>query len=218
LGKVLIPKSSEVFDEKTDEVKRMLRIIDLNEMAFTELVLSIDVSSSSGKIAFGTVKSCKTKDYKDVHAGLSWERLKKKYDPVSAPSLVKIERLFRECILGKDEDLEIWITNLEDLRLKLEVMGSFMTDDQFMIQVLNSLTNDYELQMLLLEKRIGSKENPLTIDELKEELSLRYERLLMKTETAKVILLGEEKALVVTQFKGKCRNCGKIGHKAAQCK
>jgi hypothetical protein len=47
LGKVLIPKSSEVFDEKTDEGKRMLRIINLNEMAFTELVLSIDVSSSS---------------------------------------------------------------------------------------------------------------------------------------------------------------------------
>jgi hypothetical protein len=39
LGKVLIPKSSGVFDEKTDEGKRMLRIIDLNEMAFTELVL-----------------------------------------------------------------------------------------------------------------------------------------------------------------------------------
>jgi hypothetical protein len=72
--------------------------------------------------------------------------------------------------------------------------------------------------MLLLEKRIGSKENPLTIDELKEELSLRYERLLMKTETAKINNLGEEKALVVTRFKGKCRNCGKIGHKAAQCK
>jgi hypothetical protein len=35
LGKVLIPKLSEVFDEKTDEGKRILRIIDLNEMAFT---------------------------------------------------------------------------------------------------------------------------------------------------------------------------------------
>jgi hypothetical protein len=32
LGKVLILKSSEVFDEKTDEGKRMLRNIDLNEM------------------------------------------------------------------------------------------------------------------------------------------------------------------------------------------
>jgi hypothetical protein len=36
-------------------------------------------------------------------------------------------------------------------------MSSFMTDDQFMVQGLNSLTSDYELQMLLLEKRIESK-------------------------------------------------------------
>jgi hypothetical protein len=104
LGKILIPKSSEVFDEKTDEGKRMMRIIDLIEMAFTKLVLSIDVSSSSGKIVFGIVKSYKTKDYEDGHADLSWEKLKKKYDPVSALLLVKTERLFRECKLGKDED------------------------------------------------------------------------------------------------------------------
>ena len=63
----------------------------------------------------------------------------------------------RESKLNKDEDPEVWITNLEDLRLKLEVMGSSMTDNQFMIQVLNSLTSDYELQALLLEKRIGNK-------------------------------------------------------------
>jgi hypothetical protein len=44
-------------------------------------------------------------------------------------------------------------------------MGAFMTDDQLMLQVLNSSTNDYELQMLLLEKRIGSKENPLPFDD-----------------------------------------------------
>jgi hypothetical protein len=49
-------------------------------------------------------------------------------------------------------------------------------------------------------------------------LSLRYERLLMKTETAKINNLGEEKPLMVTQFKVQCRNCGKIGHKVTQCK
>jgi hypothetical protein len=132
--------------------------------------------------------------------------------------LVKTERLLRECKLGKEEDHESWINNLEDLKLKLEVMGLFVTDDQLMVQVFNSLIDDYKLQMLLLEKRIGSKENLLNIDELKEELSLRYERLLMKTEIAKINNLDEEKALVVTQFKGKCRNCGNIGHKTAQCK
>jgi hypothetical protein len=36
-------------------------------------------------------------------------------------------------------------------------MGSEMTDDQLLINVLNNLTSDYELQMVLLEKGIGNK-------------------------------------------------------------
>ena len=95
---------------------------------------------------------------------MAWEKLKTMFDPVSAPTLVKTERLFRESKLGKNEDTEIWIKNLEDLLVELEVMGSNMTDEKFLIQVLNSLTNDYEL-----EKRIGDKMNPLSIDELKED-------------------------------------------------
>jgi hypothetical protein len=61
-----------VFDENTDEGKQML--------------LS---RSSSGKSAFRFIKSCKTKDYEDGHVCLAWEKLKKKYAPVSAPSLFK---------------------------------------------------------------------------------------------------------------------------------
>jgi gag-polypeptide of LTR copia-type/Zinc knuckle len=121
---------------------------------------------------------------------------------------------FRESRLGKNEDPEIWINNLEDLPIKMETMGSVMTDDQFIVQVLNSLTSDYKLQMLLLEKQIGNKVNPLSIEELKEELNLRFERL----STSQNDNLGEENALFTSQFKGKCRNCGKLGHKAAQCK
>jgi hypothetical protein len=94
--------------------------------------------------------------------------------------LVRTERMFRESKLSKDENPEVWITILEDLRLKLEIMVSSMTDDQFMVQVLNSLTGDYVLRMLLLEKRIGNKVNPLTIEDFKEELNLRFERLSSK--------------------------------------
>jgi hypothetical protein len=172
LGKVEIPSSLDIIDEKTEEGKKLLRIADLNEIAFTELILSIDVSNSNGKIAFGIVKSCKSKEFEDGNAALAWDKLKKKYDPISAPSLVKTERMFRESRLGKNEDPEVWINNLEDLRIKLETMGSVITDDQFIVQVLNSLTSDYELQMLLLEKQIGHKDNPLSIEELKEELNL----------------------------------------------
>ena len=129
LGKVEIPSSLDIIDEKTEEGKKLLRIADLNEIAFTELILSIDVSNSNGKIAFGIVKSCKSKEFEDGNAALAWDKLKKKYDPISAPSLVKTERMFRESRLGKNEDPEIWINNLEDLRIKLETMGSVMTDD-----------------------------------------------------------------------------------------
>ena len=62
---------------------------------------------------------------------MAWEILKKKFDPVSAPTLVKTERLCRESKLGKNEDPEILINNLEDLQVKLEIMGSEMTDEQY---------------------------------------------------------------------------------------
>jgi gag-polypeptide of LTR copia-type len=110
------------------------------------------VSNSNGKIAFGIVKSWKSKDFEVGNGALAWEKLKKKYDPISAPLLVKAVRMFRESRLGKNKDLEIWINNLEDLRIKLETMGSNMTYHQCIAQVLNILTSDYKLQMLLLEK------------------------------------------------------------------
>jgi hypothetical protein len=76
--------------------------------------------------------------------------------------------MLREGKRGKNEDPGIWINNLKELGVKLEVMGSNMTDEQFLIQVLNSFNGNYELQMTLMEKCIiGNKENPLSIDELK---------------------------------------------------
>jgi gag-polypeptide of LTR copia-type len=145
----------------------------------------------------------------------AWEKLKKKFDRLSAPTLVKTERMFREIKLGKNEDPDIWSNNLEDLQVKLEVMGSNKTDKPFLIQVLNRLTGDYELQMTLMETCIDDKLNPLSIDELKEDLTLRYERLSSKSESTKNDNYDKEKALFVTLFKGKCRNFGKLGHKSA---
>jgi hypothetical protein len=66
--------------------------------------------------------------------------------------------------------------------MNLEKKGSAMIDDQFMIHVVNYLTSDYELQMVLLEKRIGKKANTLKFDELSEELNLQLGRLSLQSE------------------------------------
>jgi hypothetical protein len=53
LSKLQIPKTSDEFEEKLEEGRRVIKNADLNKLPFTELILSIDVSNSSGKIDFG---------------------------------------------------------------------------------------------------------------------------------------------------------------------
>jgi hypothetical protein len=90
LQKLSIPKVYEEIDETSEIGKKKSIIIEVNEIAYTELILSIDVKASSGKVAFKIIRGYKTKDYKDGNGVIAWERLKNKYEPVSAPSMVKL--------------------------------------------------------------------------------------------------------------------------------
>jgi DNA-binding cell septation regulator SpoVG len=181
LGKLSIPTADEEIDLESESGKKKSVIIELNEIAYSKLILLIDIKTSSGKVAFNLIKGCKSKDYPDGNAALAWERLKNKYEPISAPSLVKLEKQFRELSLMKDEDPEVWITHLEDLRVRLEAMDSIISDNQFMIHILNNLTSEYKLQVAMMERRVGDAEKPLTIEEIRGELSLRFERLNLRS-------------------------------------
>jgi hypothetical protein len=132
--------------------------------------------------------------------------------------MVKLEKQFREVSLKKGQDPEVWITEFEDLCVKLENMGSCITENQSMIHILNNLTSDYDLQLALMERRVGDDDKALTVEEVREKLNLRFERLNMKTSRNEEGEVLEEQALFNGQFKGKCRNCGQIGHKSFQCK
>jgi hypothetical protein len=91
LVKLSISKAEDKFDEVSDIGKKMARTIKLNEIAYTELILSVDVKASYGKIAFNIIKRCKSKDHPDGNAINAWETLKNSYEPVPAPSMVKLE-------------------------------------------------------------------------------------------------------------------------------
>jgi hypothetical protein len=53
-----------------------MKIFDWNNLAYIDLILSIDVKTSSGKVAFNMVKGYKTKDHTEGNAAMAWERLK----------------------------------------------------------------------------------------------------------------------------------------------
>jgi hypothetical protein len=49
LGKVKVPRTDEDYDMESEEGKKLTIAEDMNELAYTELVLSIDDKKSSGK-------------------------------------------------------------------------------------------------------------------------------------------------------------------------
>jgi hypothetical protein len=91
--------------------------------------------------------------------------------------MVKLEKQFRSLALKKGQDPEVWIIELEDLRVRLKKMGSTISENQFMIHVLNNLGSDYDLQLVLMERRVDGTEKLLTIEEIKSELGLCFKRL-----------------------------------------
>jgi hypothetical protein len=90
-GKLSIPKVDEERDMDSDTGKKMLNAIELNKVAYTELLISIVVKTSNGKIAFNVVKGCKSKDHPDGSATMAKDKLKNKYKPMSALFIVKLD-------------------------------------------------------------------------------------------------------------------------------
>ena len=83
--------------------------------------------------------------------------------------MLKLEKQFRASALKKNQGPDVWITELEDLLVRLEEMGLSISVNQFMFPILSNLTSEYELQLAVMEKRIGDKEKPLTVEEIREE-------------------------------------------------
>jgi hypothetical protein len=84
-----------------------------------------------------------------------------------------MEKQFRQSALKKGQDPDVWIAELEDYRIKLDELGSSISENQFILHILNIMTADYDLQLAMMEKRINDKINPLTVDEIRADMNLR---------------------------------------------
>jgi hypothetical protein len=48
-------------------------------------------------------------------------------------------------MLLRERDPDIWMTELEDLHMKLKVLGSSITNDQIILHIIKNMTKDYNL-------------------------------------------------------------------------
>jgi len=103
--------------------------------------------------------------------------------------------------------------------MKLADMSYTILDEQLIIHILNNLPEEYDIQVSKLESQLNNKNNLLSIGDIQTELSLRYARIKNKNGSSNKKESGTEQAFAAFHwFKGKCNKCGRIGHKAADCR
>jgi len=94
------------------------------------------------------------------------------------------------------EDLDVWLTKLELIRVKLAQMSYDVTKEQMIIHMLNNLLEEYDIQVSKLESRLDDKANALTISEIWTKLNSRNTRIKNKNGGAIKKESGTEQALV----------------------
>jgi gag-polypeptide of LTR copia-type len=98
------------------------------------------------------------------------------YMPKTAASLTKLHRDFYAVLMLSGQDTNVFVVKLEYQRVLMEQLGSTMTDDQLMMHIMNSLPEDYSVLVSLLGRRIGHKMNPMTLEELRTELTEEHDQ------------------------------------------
>ena len=165
LGKTSIPGDSDSIDVSTAEGKAKLKIKQLNQLAYEDIIISIIADEGPGMVVFQLVKGCKTSSIKDGDSSLAWKHLVNKFAPKAAPNKLELKMEFQKCVLkNPTDDPDEWITRCESIKAKLSEMNSTVSDEDLLIHILNNLPKEYEIQQSKLEDHFGS--GSLTLEDV----------------------------------------------------
>ena len=118
------------FDEK------IIKLGELNALAYEDLLLSINTSFSIGKFVFGLVRNVKSADFPEGNCKITGARLVGKHALHTALSLLKLKNKFHDCKLELiEKDPDEWISTLEVLRIQMNkfALRGKTIDENFMI-------------------------------------------------------------------------------------
>ena len=105
-------------------------------------------------------------------------------------------------------------------------MGYKITNEDFMIHVLENLPEEYKSKVEIFEKNLDNTNDPLTIERMTNELNIKYKKICKKNEydpdEDEKERKRENKGTVLTtagypRFKGRCYTCENLGHKSVNC-
>ena len=172
------------------------------------------VASCTDK-AYALIERCTGDPFK------AWAILQEKYCATDAEeNYPELDQAFSDCkLVGTKKDPELWFNELDHLNMRLARINlKYEKDDlQMKSHMMTAMSKDYD--SVIVKFRGDLSDTPLA--KLRKEVVLQFKALIKGGGGG----TGSESALSANmlkhpykKFKGTCRNCGKIGHKANECR
>jgi gag-polypeptide of LTR copia-type len=145
-------------DTTDNDEKAKLRLYRLNSLTFSHLVTSMDISKDATKVAINLLCACKSTDYPNGDAYAALKALNGYYNAKSMASAQMLLSNYHAMELKMNQDPAVFIANMQSMRAKIEEadLSQAITDQAFILQIINKLPEQYDSVRDILEKDIDA--------------------------------------------------------------
>ena len=150
----------------------------------------------------------------------AWTILQEKYCSTDAEeNYPDLAEAFSACKLVEvKKDPELWFNDLDHLNMRIGRINTKYEKDEIQMKshIMNSMWMGYDPVIVKFRGELADT----TLTKLRKEIVLQNKSLLKVKgkSTLESALMANVSKHPYKKFKGTCRNCGKIGHKAAECR
>ena len=95
-------------------------------------------------MAFRTVRNSTSDDFLMGDAREAWVRLREEFESSTGSAQIELKRKFHGANTRANQNPVSFVTNLENIRERLERLGVIISDNELMLQILDSLPQEYE--------------------------------------------------------------------------
>lgn len=216
---IMSKQTFDAIDRNTDEGKELVatqeKLQKKNVEAYNALVLSLD-----DEVSLGAVETAITDEFPDGNAKQAWDNLLEIFEPKTRSNKVQLLREFTSSRLSDvNKNPDTWVDELLNISKRLKKAGVTKTDEDIIMHILGNLPKEYDTLVEILENDLDMSPEEMTLEKIRLRLRARYQRLQNDEANNNSTSENKDQALAAYKpFKGCCRNCGKIGHKASTCR